>query len=394
MVLAPDADEILRRLPLPEPLRGRPGVYAVGGAVRDVLLGRPVLDLDLAVEDDLAGLAAELGVTVNERFGTARAVHGDVTIDLARTRRERYPQPGALPVVEPAGIEEDLRRRDFTVNALAVPLVGGELLAVDGALADLAAGRLGVLHDASFREDPTRLFRLARYAARLGFGVTPRTEERLAEALRARLTDTLSPARIGQELRLLAAEPDPVEAFAALRHFRIDATVAPGFGLNDLGLLERAERLLGTGGRRDLLALGACVLGSALDAERLEAMEFPAADRDFLLTVMARAEKVSWRLEMAGPPSEIDAVARPYAPEFIALAGAIGPTSAAREWLAELRLRTLAITGEDLLAAGVPAGPGVGAGLAAARAAMLDGEAPDRDAQLAVAVRAAHKASA
>ncbi len=369
MVLAPDADEILRRLPLPEPLRGRPGVYAVGGAVRDVLLGRPVLDLDLAVEDDLAGLAAELGVTVNERFGTARAVHGDVTIDLARTRRERYPQPGALPVVEPAGIEEDLRRRDFTVNALAVPLVGGELLAVDGALADLAAGRLGVLHDASFREDPTRLFRLARYAARLGFGVTPRTEERLAEALRARLTDTLSPARI-------------------------DATVAPGFGLNDLGLLERAERLLGTGGRRDLLALGACVLGSALDAERLEAMEFPAADRDFLLTVMARAEKVSWRLEMAGPPSEIDAVARPYAPEFIALAGAIGPTSAAREWLAELRLRTLAITGEDLLAAGVPAGPGVGAGLAAARAAMLDGEAPDRDAQLAVAVRAAHKASA
>ena len=129
-------------------------------------------------------------------------------------RRERYPAPGALPEVEPASLAEDLGRRDFTVNALAVTLGDGELIAVPGALEDLAAGTLRVLHDASFIDDPTRLIRLARYAERLSFAVDPHT----AALARAAGFATLSGGRLGGELRLALAEPDPVAVLAhALR---------------------------------------------------------------------------------------------------------------------------------------------------------------------------------
>ena len=154
------------------------GVYVVGGAVRDLLRGDAPVDLDLVADRELGELIAELSsaggapARVHDRFGTATLVLDAGRFDLARARREHYPHPGALPEVEPAPIEEDLRRRDFTVNALALGLGGarrGELLAVPGALDDLDTGTLRVLHDASFRDDPTRLLRLARYAGRLSF---------------------------------------------------------------------------------------------------------------------------------------------------------------------------------------------------------------------------------
>ena len=190
------------------------GVYLVGGAVRDLLLGRAPSELDVVVEGDVARLAGALGdsSTVHERFGTATVRDGDCRWDLAAARAEEYARPGALPDVRAAAITTDLRRRDVTVNAIALDLGSGELRAADHALDDLAGGRLRVLHDASFRDDPTRLWRIARYAARLGFTLEPHTAKLAAEAVAAGVAERVSGARIGNELRLALTEPDPVAA--------------------------------------------------------------------------------------------------------------------------------------------------------------------------------------
>src|SRR3954451_10125062 len=197
-------------------LDGEDAVSVVGGAVRDVLLGLTPHELDFVVEGDavaVARRAAErLGgrVTVHERFGTATVEASDATFDLAGSRRERYERPGALPDVElGASLPEDLARRDFTVNAIALHLADGELIYHDGACEDLEAGVLRVLHDGSFRDDPTRLLRLARYAARLAFSAEPRTDQLAAEAVAGGALDTVTGARLGAELGLLLGEPEP-----------------------------------------------------------------------------------------------------------------------------------------------------------------------------------------
>ncbi|HWC28304.1 MAG TPA: hypothetical protein VG474_17060, partial [Solirubrobacteraceae bacterium] len=163
------------------------GVHLVGGAVRDLLLGREPRELDVVVEGDVAALAARLAAggerVAHDRFATATVRAGDCVWDLAGAREEDYARPGALPEVRAAGIEQDLRRRDVTVNALALDLATGELRTVPHACDDLRAGRLRVLHDESFVEDPTRLWRVARYAARLGFEPEPQTAELAARAV-------------------------------------------------------------------------------------------------------------------------------------------------------------------------------------------------------------------
>ncbi|MFN8124754.1 MAG: hypothetical protein U0237_20305 [Thermoleophilia bacterium] len=162
-------------------------VAAVGGAVRDALLGRPhAHDLDLVVQGDALPLAARvaraLGVrpVMHDRFGTAtlELPHGEGHVDLITARRERYPHPGALPEVEPGSLGDDLARRDFTVNAIALWVSGpraGVLEDPHGGAADLAAGCIRALRDGAFPEDPSRVVRAARYAGRLGFALEPAT---------------------------------------------------------------------------------------------------------------------------------------------------------------------------------------------------------------------------
>src|SRR5262249_15415701 len=150
--------------------------------------------------------------------------------DLARARRERYAHPGALPDVEPAGLPEDLQRRDFTVNAIAVSLNGprsGELTSAPSALEDLDARILRVLHDRSFIDDPTRLLRLSGYSSRLGFGIERETEALATDAVRGGALGTVSGARVGAELRLMAREPDPVSALASLATLGLDEAIGP-----------------------------------------------------------------------------------------------------------------------------------------------------------------------
>lgn len=354
-------------------------VYLVGGAVRDLLLGRGRGDIDLAVEGDPADLAAALGaetVASHSRFGTLKIAWRGEEIDLAATRRESYPRPGALPLVDVgAPIRTDLARRDFTVNAMAVPLADPrELLDPYDGQVDLEAGLLRVIHDASFVDDPTRAIRAARYAARFGFELEEGTEA----LLRAADLESVTPERRVEELRRLAAEASGVEGLELLAGWGLVDPRAEG-----LEWAKRVDELLvadpwaGEVDRPDAILAAAGVLD--LPAAAGDSAAAPGPDRSPDPVERAAA------LESARPvrPSEGAAVARGVDPLVLVLARAKGAV-----WLDDwLRWRetTLEITGADLTAAGL-SGPAVGEALAAALRAKLDGEAPTRADELRVAL--------
>ncbi len=337
--------------PLPT---GEVRMAVVGGFVRDVWLGREPRELDLVVEGDVAAIARALGgeVVVHEPFGTATAAGAGWRIDLAMARRERYPAPGALPEVEPAKIEEDLARRDFTVNAIAVTLADGALLAADGALEDLARGALRVLHERSFIDDPTRLLRLARYAERLGFAVEPWTAGLAGEASLA----TLSGGRLGGELRLALAEPDPVGVFARVAD-KLPVAI-------DRPLVETALALAPPESDQAMLVLGALTR----EEPWLARLELTAHEHEVALACH-RA-----RIPADVAPSALWRAWHDVPIEAVAVAGARGDRALARRWVEELRHVKLEIGGDDLIAAGMSEGPEIGRRLERALAAKLDGE--------------------
>jgi tRNA nucleotidyltransferase (CCA-adding enzyme) len=422
--------ERLRELPggptLLELAAEREDLQLIGGAVRDLLRDPRATprELDVVVGDDavdLAGrLAARLSLArdrsrpdaavphVHDRFGTATVEWPGGRIDVAQRRSERYPHPGALPEVRPGTAEEDLQRRDFSVNAIAVALGGahrGELSAVAGALEDLHAGRLRVLHAQSFRDDPTRLLRLARYRARLGFEPDADTARLVDEAIAAGALDTVSPARLGGELRLALAEPDPVAALESLAHLGVLAALHQSLAL-DAAVARAALQALPASDDAwpDVLLLAALLLPShsydTSDYETrlrvlLDGYEFPAAERERAVRSAILAPRIAQRLQRAQTASAIYEVAHGEPLEAVALAAALAEAdgsaasaAAARRWLAELRLVELEIGGDDLLAAGVAPGPEVGRRLRHALMRTLDGEPSGREAELRAALEA------
>jgi tRNA nucleotidyltransferase (CCA-adding enzyme) len=428
--------EQLRGLPggaaLLDVAAGREDVELVGGAVRDLLLGRRPRELDVVVggadasftddaalfaEQLLARLEAETAVSEHERFGTMRVEWDGGRIDIATRRAESYPAPGVLPEVRAGTPEEDLRRRDFTVNAIGVTLncerPGEVLRTAPGALEDLRAGRLRVLHERSFIDDPTRLLRLARYAARLDFELEEHTAALAETALAARALDTVSGARIGAELRLALGESDGIAALAALSELGVLAALHPRLRFDDrlartaLEMLSVAD--LGEGGARpDLLLLAALLQPMACGLEEgveqdmhalLDDLEFPAGDRDVAIQDAICADAVAEELTEAETPSEIYEAASHLSLEGVALGGAWGDLRwgvlseagfAARQWLAALRKVRLTITGEDLLAAGIPESPEIGRRLATVLKLRLDGQLADgREAELKAALERA-----
>lgn len=337
-------------------------VYLVGGAVRDLLLGRGRSDVDLVVVGDAAALAAGLGAETveHERFATAKARLDGHEVDIATARAETYPHPGALPVVEPAAeIETDLARRDFTINAMAVPLPrGGSLIDPYGGRADLEAGVLRVLHARSFADDPTRALRAARYAARFGFRLEPGTEE----LLRRTDLETVSADRRRAELLRLAVEPEAARGFELLA----------GWGLAELrpagiALAARVGELLAAAPWQGVAPRGPAMLAAALGnpggEERLAA---------------ARPERPSQAVELAAGHDAVELV----------LARALGAEWLDR-YLLEWRSVGLEIDGDDLIAAGMREGPAVGRGLDEALRRKLDGEIAGREAELKAALAAA-----
>ena len=416
------AEQVLERLPgipggpeLLQQARRREDVALVGGAVRDLLLGHWPRELDVTVAGDAAGLAGEIAASVSpgeraygrrvepllhERFGTASVAWGYGRVDIAERRAESYPAPGALPEVRPGNPEEDLRRRDFTVNAIALPLHGAEnegLISVEGALEDLRAGVLRVLHERSFIDDPTRILRLARYAARLGFEIEPRTRELAAEALAGGALGTVSGDRLASELWLAVRETDGQAAMRALGELGVLGALGlgarpPGF---DGALAAEAERLLPADGARDVLLVAVAVNaalgeGDARFAEALESMTRLGFSGD----LRARVQSAACAELPAALSSAADAYAifERYPLEGVAIAGALAARRSAeaaawvRDWLDTQRHIRLEIDGNDLIAAGVPQGPEVGIRLAVALASKRDGGVDGREQELRAAL--------
>ena len=388
-----DLLELLRAEPGGEAVlqSAQDGVHLVGGSVRDLLLGRRPRELDLVVEGDIGPTLRALGgeQTVHDRFGTASVRIGSARIDVARARRESYPRPGALPEVSPAPLGEDLLRRDFTVNALALALAGpdrGAVREVPGALEDLEHRRLRVLHRQSFLDDPTRLWRLCRYSTRLGFQAEDGTAALARAAVADGAIETLSAARLGAELRLALTEDRALATLEAL------ATLG---ALRTLGVQEAppaeivrvASGLLPTDGREDLLLLTALLretsgpVGALLDG-----LEFTAPERDRVLASLRALPALTAALPADPRPSELHALACATPPEAVALAAALAEGTAggdgaarraAERWLMELRHVRLRIDGHDLIAAGIAQGPDIGRRLEATLRRRLDGELAD-----------------
>jgi tRNA nucleotidyltransferase (CCA-adding enzyme) len=399
-------------------------VVLIGGAVRDMLLGRVPRELDVVVKHDAQGFAADLSrelqavagedarerfeTTSHEHFGTALVRWPGGQIDVATRRSERYPHDGALPEVADGTLETDLERRDFTINTLYVALNGprrGRLAGAPRAREDLDARVLRVLHERSFRDDPTRLLRMARYRARLDFEIEPHTAELAAAAIADGALDTVSAARIGAELRLALAEPDPVAALESLAQLGVLSALHQSLTL-DAALARAALDVLPPppDAWPDVLLLAALLLPAhsfdTTDYETrlrvlLDGWEFPAAERERAVHSAILAPRLAARLKRAERPSEIYEIAHGEPLEAVALAAALADgegsataaaADAARRWLGELRLVELEIGGDDLLGAGIGAGPDIGRRLRHALMRKLDGELRGRDAELRAAL--------
>jgi tRNA nucleotidyltransferase (CCA-adding enzyme) len=401
--------------------RGREDAALVGGAVRDLLIGSAPRELDVVVGGEASAFAQELAAAlaaegagelptarVHERFGTASVERGTARIDIAERRAEAYRSPGALPEVRPGSIDEDLRRRDFTVNAISVSLGGpqrGAVQAVERAVEDLAGGLLRVLHERSFIDDPTRLLRLARYRARLGFDVEERTAALAGEALRAGAVNSISGARSGGELRLALQEADPLGALAAMHELGVLSAIDRSLDF-DSELACTALELLPEDARADVVLVASLLLRRSSTAEEqpqrriselLDRLEFTAAVRERITSAARLAPVLAIKLRCG---EQVDRSVRAdfsaHTPETIALAGALAEpgsrertTGLVREWFQSGRHVRLAITGEDLLAAGIAEGPEIGRRLELALRKKLEGELPDdRDCELRAALEA------
>jgi len=391
-------------------------VYLVGGPVRDLLLGRPVADVDLVVEDGAADGAAELAravsppgaeVTSHDRFGTVSLRVDDVSVDLATVRRESYLHDGALPTVEPGTLEEDLRRRDFTVNALALPLSAsarakhGGVVDVEDGLIDLMERRLRVLHARSFHDDPTRALRAARLAPRLGFTLSRGSRPALRDALRDGAFGRVSGDRLRREFVKLFDDcrlgVDPSRALRLLAEWHVLGALEPGLGLASASIapLRRLGRAIQTPPWRR----GRCrpwVVGLALWLAPVA----PNQRRRTLQRLSVRgetAERISnfgkacegWlrALQRARGRGAIDAVLRQLDEEdLLGLFAMVGASALRRRivrYAVEDRSRRAPVTGDDLIGIGLE-GPALGPALARIRAAYLDGAVANRDEALAL----------
>jgi tRNA nucleotidyltransferase (CCA-adding enzyme) len=410
-----DLSQRIRALPgadrLLPALEGLDGVWLVGGAVRDLLLGAPAIDLDIAVEGDASPVARELAerlrgrVTEHGRFGTATVRAGDLTVDLAGTRRESYARPGALPDVEPAPLDADLARRDFTINAMAAALDAyrlGELRDPHDGRADLDDGVVRVLHPGSFVDDPTRVLRAVRYEARLGFAMDPETERLAREAVESGAMSTVSGPRIRDELLDMLGEaarpagagggesPDPpAGAIARMAELGVDRALAPALAGARADVAAAAAQAAGSvGAQRRYAALAGLVSHDpqAL-ADWVESLALRREDRDAVLHAARKAPQLVRALGAELPDSALHALLHCELPETLALAIALGaPHDPIARYLAELGPTRLEITGDDLRAAGVPESPALGRALEETLRRKLDGEVTGRDAELALAL--------
>jgi tRNA nucleotidyltransferase (CCA-adding enzyme) len=389
--------------------------YFVGGLVRDLLLGQAIFDLDMVIEGDAIALAERLSrtlggrVTAHRRFGTAKwmlsegvwakvtdeVARGDElppSIDFVTARTEFYTHPTALPQVEQSSIKQDLHRRDFTINTLAIrldPDHWGELLDFYGGEEDLEEGVIRVLHSLSFIDDPTRILRAARLESRLGFHLDPRSEELIDDALP--LLKRVSGDRIRHELELIFREDEPERALRRLEELGALGRIHPDLTCDRW--LERKFRFLREAFDEDVWGLESedmffvhlALLAYGLDEEGLQALskrlklkrEYEE-DLLVLLDMQGRLPELS-RLDRA---SQITHLLEPYPARVLAVIWIASESDLIRKRLLQYqtdwRFVESALTGEDLKVMGLEPGPLFGDLLDTLRDARLDEQVSTR----------------
>jgi tRNA nucleotidyltransferase (CCA-adding enzyme) len=376
-------------------------VYLVGGAVRDLLLTGELRDLDLVVEGSGADFARVLGdrldapVRLHQQFLTAEVEDPrGLRIDIASSRAESYLEPAALPVVRAGSLEEDLDRRDFTVNTLAVQLgpdAGLELIDSKGGLQDLEESLLRILHSQSFVDDPTRAFRAVRLEGRLGLRLEPESERLLTQAIENKVVDRLSASRLRQEVVHVFSEIESLEAsLRRMEELGLLRTLHPrlSFEERDAGrlaqVLEQVAWLQQKGVEMPPLALWrltlmsvAWVLESAEREELADRLGLAGEDREVLLgfreRLVATASDLSESRVLPHLAARSLAHLQPEEQVVLAALWGDGVKTWVERWLEELRHIDLTIAGRDLLAKGAIPGPAIGAALAATLDARLDG---------------------
>jgi tRNA nucleotidyltransferase (CCA-adding enzyme) len=379
------------------------GVYLVGGTVRDILLGERSFDVDVAVEGDAIALARSLAealggrVRAHRKFGTAVVVYGDVDrVDVVTARTEFYDAPAALPTVEHATIREDLFRRDFTINAMAVSLKGedfGRLVDPFGGRRDLREGVIRVLHNLSFIDDPTRIFRAIRYENRYGFRMDEHTVRLARGCIEMGLVGDLSSARLRDELVLLLEEGEVEHSILRLAELGAARAIHPHLAADDeaVELLRRARELNAEYGLVvPSWRLGVTVLARKLPPDEiydwLERLKVRRRDAELIAHAVTVAPRLVERLRgRVVEAAEVVAVADPYAPDAPLFALALAELEALRRYFRELRDVRLEIGGADLAKLGVEESPRVGEILAELRRRKLNGELDGRESELAAA---------
>ena len=357
--------------------------YLVGGPVRDLLLGRQSVDIDLTLEEDASTLARALARRLNGRvrsfpqFLTYKVSVAEFPeIDLATARKERYRKPGALPAVTAGRLKDDLLRRDFSINAIALGILDGRMHDPTGGAGDIEARVLRVLHDRSFIDDPTRIFRAIRLATRLGFTMDPHTASLMTEAVRSGALSTVSKERIWRELFLGMDEehaPEVLEAFSA------HGTLEELFGRkHDRTLRERLETVraeLATHGEIDryVVYTGTLLRGDASPID-FEGSGFSQKRARMVVEIANELPRVLESLAAARDDRERFRICRSASAEMrVAIVAERPSERALLQRFREYEQFRLPLRGNDLE---VPGGPHVAKALERTREAVFSGEIP------------------
>ena len=369
-------------------------VYLIGGVVRDLLLGYPNLDLDLVVEGRAIPLARRLAeggdwsLRTYPRFGTAKLRHGALSFDLVTARSETYICPGALPIVEPGTIMDDLARRDLSINAMAVHLDQssfGEVIDPHGGQNDLKEGLVRVLHPKSFVDDPTRLIRAIRYEQRLGFRLEQKTHDLLQRDL-AQL-NTVTGERLWHELEAILDESCPELALNRADELGILKEIDPALK-GDSWLAERFSQARSTPDeslslRKIYLALMAMRFVEE-EAERcITKLKMPGWAAHTVRATMRLEQALSALAEPDIRPSDIYHQLERYIPEVVKAAALVVPTTDLQQKLElyAVRLRHIKpkLSGNDLQSMGATPGRGLGRMLRILHDAWLNQEVKTRE---------------
>ena len=356
--------------------------FLVGGPVRDLMLGRhDVIDIDLTLEDGGSTLARALAKRVAGRlrsfpqFLTYKVTaDGQPEIDIATARKERYRSPGALPTVTAGHLKDDLLRRDFSINAMAVDLMSGELHDPAGGARDLAAMSIRVLHDQSFLDDPTRIFRAVRLATRLGFSLETDTARLLESAVASGALATIARERVWRELFLAFDEDNAPHAVAALSAAGV-LEVLFGRRPPDPGLGARLERtaaaLAGTELDRQVMYTAALLHGDASPVD-LEGSGFSQKRARNVVQLANELPRYTDTLSETSSDHQRFRLFKHASPEMLSIVAAAIPEERPNvERFLEFQSFKLPLRGNDLE---VPLGPHVAKALERTREAVFTGE--------------------